>query len=365
VEIGTGFLIDSQGTFVTAYHVVRGADTVDVYDYRNRRYSDIDVIAVDPDSDVVVLTINSSVQTFLNMSSEVPRARTIYTSIGHPRGLKNQTIEARATQDGFADSLRLMSAQGRPVFSRSIQVIPLDLTVYNGMSGAPIINPQGSVVGVISGSFNVGGSLAWGIPAEYVISLLRSQTARVPVGRFSWPALRGYSAEWRGFSVPRALGAQETVQWIAERWQEAGAKEGEVGGFVARITSASVSVQSDGRQLVFRTEYTLAGDRLAATLTVDLVDALRAQAVARDPVFNAITVECPPDRNCVEFERQIWRAAGWRQLERTRSNRGTTWSWAMRDRTQAETVALAVNHLIHLNGGPISRDSPFRSPSRQ
>jgi len=75
-------------------------------------------------------------------------------------------------------------------------VLLIDLTVYSGLSGAPVIH-NGKVVGVISGSINEGGGLAWAIPSSHLSQLILSDPSlvRAPSAVNNWPKLdimRGY-----------------------------------------------------------------------------------------------------------------------------------------------------------------------------
>jgi hypothetical protein len=46
-------------------------------------------------------------------------------------------------------------------------IMPIDITIYGGMSGGPVLLGD-EVIAVLSGSLNEGGSFAWGIPIDYI-----------------------------------------------------------------------------------------------------------------------------------------------------------------------------------------------------
>ena len=71
--IGTGFLIDENGRFLTCYHVVRGAKELTVYQNKNG-YKSIELVAIAPEYDLAVLQINNYPKpgSFMRLSEEPP-----------------------------------------------------------------------------------------------------------------------------------------------------------------------------------------------------------------------------------------------------------------------------------------------------
>jgi hypothetical protein len=229
------------------------------------------------------------------------------------------------------------------------------------MSGAPIIDGNGNVVGMLSGSFNTGGSLAWGIPAKQIIASISARSGEgLDIARVKWPALGSYSPEFRSFAIPRSLSISDTVDWIRAKWSDSGVKKVKVSGFNANITRSIVSFNEQSKRLFFTTEFTHIGDEYRADVIVDVVDAFRAVASTRNSSPHNINIECPSARNCVLFESKKKGPNGWRVLESKRSSTGSTGLWAMVDQDSASGVSMALNHLIQLHGAPVERDNPFR-----
>jgi hypothetical protein len=363
VEIGTGFFVDSRGAFLTAYHVVKDATEVDVYDHLNNKYTKLQLINADPTNDVAVLTVNRPAASYFTLEPQIPSVNATFISIGHPFSFKYQTFQARATQDGFADSLRLINSSGNGIFSKSTPIIPLDLTIYNGMSGGPIINAGGNVIGMLSGSFNVGGSLAWGIPSNQIIPLIMPMpSTRTDLAKVVWRPIDSLSTEFRGFAISKALNSSETVDWLNAKWKERGAKEIDYNGFTAHIREAQVTVNNPDKLLKFSVLYTWVGDAYRTRVTITLEDALRAIAGPSFRLGSAAyypVVECPMERSCISFDKQKRTETGWKTLETKRMTRIRTEVWAMVDQDGAARAAMAINHLIQLHGGPIERAEAF------
>lgn len=83
------------------------------------------------------------------------------------------------------------------MFDESIDVIPIDVTVYSGMSGAPIVTEDDRVIGILSGSYDEGRGVAWAIPVKYVDELLQKPPINRAIdGTFRWPDLTLMSRNW-------------------------------------------------------------------------------------------------------------------------------------------------------------------------
>jgi hypothetical protein len=199
-SLGTGFFVSDDATIVTAFHVIEGARHLSVFDHSGQEYTDIFVQFMDPNSDIAVLQLDNSGWTpYFSFSTVMPGPSDSLRVIGNPRGIRNQVISARTTQSNLLDSLSISDGFGRPIFANSIGIIPLDLTLYSGMSGAPVLNAAGEAVGVLSGSFQEGGSYAWAIPIELVLNLFEASPVNLRVQEIEeWPTLSLMRPDWGG-----------------------------------------------------------------------------------------------------------------------------------------------------------------------
>jgi len=193
VQGGTAFLVSGAGDIVTAYHVVQGATAISLQEPSRGAIETTGILvrAVDAQRDLAVLTIPALAnRKGLSLKARYPNPTEALKVIGYPRGMPNDAqISAHTLKDQpvTAASSPFRDVQGRPLLNGSVEVIPLDMTIYGGVSGAPLIDAAGSVVGVVSGSLNEGGSFAWAIPIGQVTALLDKSGSGKPFANYLWP----------------------------------------------------------------------------------------------------------------------------------------------------------------------------------
>lgn len=361
--VGTGFFIDKAGSFVTAYHVVKDSSAVEVFDKNNESYKGISLISFDADNDIAILTVNSVTGDYYRMSDQKPSVSANYKVMGSPWGIKDQTFHARPTYDGFIDSLKLVNDQGKGIYSKSFPIIPLDLTIYNGMSGAPLLNSDGDVVGMVVGSLNVGGSLAWATPSHKILELVKSSTAtRVEIKNVLWKKMTSIIPQHRNFAVNSQLSIDETIDWINLKWNSKGLKRFEVDGFPAKVSSSRVEFDKNAKVLKTSVFFSLTGEEYLDEISIDLEDSLSAEAKDSYRVGSSgyfFSIECPVQRRCIHFRRLKHVKERWQELLSKRTAKIGTGSWSLVDKDSAERVAGAVNHLIHLHGAPVDHKDAF------
>ncbi len=203
VRQGTGFWLDNQGTFVTAYHVVAQARSIRVFsDSNTLEPAAVRVVRLDPAHDLAVLHVTgASGARAVSLAESAPAAGDEIRVLAHPRGFPNQLFIGHTTGEAD-DSTKLSSANGSAIFQTAFRIIPVDLTVYGGMSGAPVFNQDEKVVGVIQGSLREGGGLAWILPTAYLRNLPTLPAVnRAPADITDWPPLLGNVAELRSLSA--------------------------------------------------------------------------------------------------------------------------------------------------------------------
>ena len=206
---GSGFVIGPNGLIATAYHVIQGATEIEIFSDRNLGTKDITLVAVDPAHDLALIRAHELGDVrHLELSLEILNHRNEVRVVGSPRGLTSQILFGRpSSPSGVVSSLQVRSARGKPLFARQIDIVPLDVTVYNGMSGAPVVSKNNRVVGILSGSYSEGGGIAWAIPTKYLLELTKREPERRTVGSIHvWPALDLMSSSWvslkRSYNIP-------------------------------------------------------------------------------------------------------------------------------------------------------------------
>ncbi len=136
-SLGSGFIINTDGTVITNNHVIAGADDILV------RVSDKEykakVVGADPYMDIAVLKIQTRDQ-FKPVSfgdSDKARVGDWAVAIGNPFGL------------GGTVTAGIISARNRDInLTRYDDFIQTDASINQGNSGGPLFNLKGEVIGI-------------------------------------------------------------------------------------------------------------------------------------------------------------------------------------------------------------------------
>ena len=169
----SGFFTSNDGKIITAYHVIQGANAIEVRSEKLGTFTNIRVDSISPDYDLAVLQVlNSGVTPFVNLEDYAPSNQDDLQVQGYPVGAPYQLIRTSATQPGFVQTSDYNNIRGERLFDWNVQVIPLGAIVFSGMSGGPVIY-KNRVIGILSGSYVQGGSIAWAIPAKFVSTQLQ------------------------------------------------------------------------------------------------------------------------------------------------------------------------------------------------
>jgi S1-C subfamily serine protease len=175
--LGSGFIYDNKGHIITNSHVVIGAPVVDVTFIDGNRYT-ARVMGADIYSDIAVLQIIENITTVpypkplvFGNSSQVEVGQQV-VAIGNPFGLENSMTTGIVSQIG-----RLLPSQN---LGFSIpDAIQTDAPINPGNSGGPLLDLQGSVIGmntaVVSSSSTPGFSgVAFAIPSNTISRIVPS-----------------------------------------------------------------------------------------------------------------------------------------------------------------------------------------------
>jgi serine protease Do len=174
--IGSGFIIDRDGTILTNYHVVDGADKITVTLSDGQSFTgkvigkdqktDIAIVKIDARQDLPAVTLGDSDR--LEVGEWV-------MAIGNPFGL-DHTVTAG-----------IISAKGRHIGDGPYEdFIQTDASINPGNSGGPLINLRGEVVGINTAIFSQSGGnigIGFAIPTNLVKDLLPQLRAKGKVVR--------------------------------------------------------------------------------------------------------------------------------------------------------------------------------------
>ncbi|TMA05427.1 MAG: DegQ family serine endoprotease, partial [Deltaproteobacteria bacterium] len=164
-SLGSGFIIDSDGSILTNNHVVENAQKI-VVKLADEREFEAKVVGTDPKTDIAVVKINDrgSLPVAALGDSDRLEVGEWVMAIGNPFGLDN-TITAG-----------IVSAKGRHIGAGPYDdFIQTDASINPGNSGGPLINLRGEVVAINTAIFSrTGGNIGIGfaIPINLVKELL-------------------------------------------------------------------------------------------------------------------------------------------------------------------------------------------------
>jgi len=160
---GTGFALNNSGYLVTNLHVIDGFSKIFVFTNDNVGHPS-EVVATDEINDLAILKINESDFSFHDKvpysirKSNPNIAQRIY-SLGYP---KNDIVY----NEGY-----ISSTTGFEGDSNRFQ---LELPSGPGVSGAPILDESGNVVGIISGKQSQTEGITFAIKTQSLLSLCKS-----------------------------------------------------------------------------------------------------------------------------------------------------------------------------------------------
>lgn len=262
---GSGFVWDRQGHVVTNFHVIDGAEQVEVAlaDHSHWRAR---LVGLAPELGLAVLRIDA------------PAERLVPLPVGDSTRLRvGQTVLAVGNPFGFDHTLTtgIVSALGRTVDSpsgaRIHDVVQTDAAINPGNSGGPLIDSRGRLVGVNTAIYGTSGSSAgvgFAIPAAAVV---RAVPLLVRHGHIVRPSL-GF--ELAPDALPEALGLAGALVLSVDEGSEAarlgvtGTRRSTPGGWVAGDLVEAIgghAIRSSG-ELLDWLETRQAGE----TVTLDL-----------------------------------------------------------------------------------------------
>jgi len=196
---GSGVIITTQGHVVTNYHVVEGANDVQVL--WQGQYLSAEIVGVDELTDLAVLRVTEDVSLPAVQMGEADAVRVGDWSIviGNPLGKQ------------FADTVTVgvVSALNRELEESAIvKMIQTDAAINSGNSGGGMFNTRGELIGIPSLKFSAAGSreiasiegIAMAIPMDVVKPVVSSI---IQYGKVTRPKLGISVLTLRGTDSPR------------------------------------------------------------------------------------------------------------------------------------------------------------------
>ncbi len=179
-SLGSGFIVDANGTILTNSHVILRGGKVHVTLVDGREF-EAKLVGADADSDLAVLRIKAS-ETFptaaLGTSSDVLIGETVI-AIGNPFGLSHTVTTG------------VVSALGRSLRGEErtyTDFVQTDASINPGNSGGPLLNIRGDVIGINAAIYNKAQGIGFAIPIDRAKRVLHDLVSYGEVKR-SWLGL--------------------------------------------------------------------------------------------------------------------------------------------------------------------------------
>ncbi|MGZ6093688.1 MAG: S1C family serine protease [Polyangiales bacterium] len=171
--LGSGFLIDKQGTILSNNHVVSGGNAIAV-ELSNGKRVEAKVLGTDPATDVGVVHIEppEGIEPISLGDSDQLAVGDWVFAIGNPLGLTHTvtagilSAKGRTTKD-----VPLKAPGGADAYFDFLQT---DAAINPGNSGGPLLNLKGEAIGINTAINAAGQGLAFAIPINMVKQMLPS-----------------------------------------------------------------------------------------------------------------------------------------------------------------------------------------------
>jgi Do/DeqQ family serine protease len=251
--LGSGVVVSPEGYILTNFHVIDGADEIEVANNDGRKYK-ARVVGSDPESDLAVLRIpaDHTLPVITFGSSDSLRVGDVVLAIGNPFGV-GQTVTS-----GIVSALG-RSHLGINTFENFIQT---DAAINPGNSGGALVDANGHLIGINTAIYSQSGG-SMGIGFAIPVSLARSIMEQIV-------RTGGVTRGWVGIEV------QEITAELAESFRLPDTQGALIAG-VMRGSPADKAGIKPGDVLV------QVGDKKVkdAQVMLDLIAALQPGSTAR------------------------------------------------------------------------------------
>jgi serine protease Do len=136
-SLGSAFFIDSNGSLVTNYHVIKDANDITITTQDKEEFK-ANIIAVDKKSDLAVLKVKTN-------------KKTPYVSFGSSGAMRiGEPVIAIGNPYNFGGTVTsgILSAKSRRIGGSYDDFIQIDAAINSGNSGGPTFNIKGEVIGI-------------------------------------------------------------------------------------------------------------------------------------------------------------------------------------------------------------------------
>jgi serine protease DegS len=193
-SLGSGVIVNGEGTIVTNQHVIAGADSIRAQ-LSDGRIAEATIVGQDPDTDIAILHLGIGKLPVMPLGrSDTLRVGDIVLAIGNPYGLSQTVTQGIVSATGRGQL-------GLATFENFIQT---DAAINLGNSGGALIDANGDLVGINTAVLNRASGGPEGIGFAIPVNLVRGVMEQI--------LKRGHVVRgWLGF-VPQDLSDEQAAQ---------------------------------------------------------------------------------------------------------------------------------------------------------
>lgn len=271
-SLGSGVILSGDGYILTNYHVIEGADKLQVV--ASGGEYEAKVVGTDPSSDLAVIKIEASglPAVEIGSSSDLVTGEWVM-AVGSPFGLE-QSVSTGIVSAVSRSSSSLYSSESEAIYTNMIQT---DAAINPGNSGGALVDKNGKLIGVntlIASTSGSSSGVGFAIPVDYAMKIAE----QIIAGQTPSHAQLGVSLTTVNSSVaarynlPVSEGAYVTRVTSNSGASEAGITEGDI---ITKVGDSKVTSASD---LIIAVRSHNPGDMVSVTFnrsgseqTVDVV----------------------------------------------------------------------------------------------
>lgn len=271
-SLGSGVILSDDGYILTNYHVIEGADKLQVV--ASGGEYEAKVVGTDPSSDLAVIKIEASglPAVEIGSSSDLVTGEWVM-AVGSPFGLE-QSVSTGIVSAVSRSSSSLYSSESEAIYTNMIQT---DAAINPGNSGGALVDKNGKLIGIntlIASTSGSSSGVGFAIPVDYAMKIAE----QIIAGQTPSHAQLGVSLTTVNSSVaarynlPVSEGAYVTRVTSNSGASKAGIAEGDI---ITKVWDSKVTSASD---LIIAVRSHNPGDTVSVTFnrsgseqTVDVV----------------------------------------------------------------------------------------------
>jgi len=169
---GSGFFINTTGLIATNYHVIAGANQIEVTFLENglKKVCKAEVISTDKSNDLAIIKIsdpefNPLKKLPYGFKNKVSDVGSSVFAMGFPMALNSMGEEVK-----FSDG-KISAKSG---FQGDINAYQISVPIQPGNSGGPLFDYDGNIIGVVNSKLTTGDNVAYAIKGSYLNTLIET-----------------------------------------------------------------------------------------------------------------------------------------------------------------------------------------------